>query len=367
MRTLGSMLGAVLLAASSCAPDPGVQELVRELRAERLARRDATQASTRKVAEDVMAATVAPLQAALNELLERQGELTLRQSQLASELREWTRFTVDTQQREQSARAAELTERLHELEAALAAQAEKHGEVEAAFGEALEQATERLRALLRRLGVEAGPPAVPPAAPPGAPPAGRPGASAGDGAAGGARGTGGERQGSGDADGRDGGRDGGDGERTQTASLWPMWSVAVMAFGAGAWLLVPRRPQPLPAAPDGAPTSALASQGATPATPPGAPRTTAAAPPPARWPLPADEALGGKAGVERVSVGLRASSARAEQQIRELLSRDARVLKEPAPELSRRGDGLTVTYALLPGVLAGERGRLEQRLRDATR
>jgi hypothetical protein len=43
------------------------------------------------------------------------------------------------------------------------------------------------------------------------------------------------------------------------------------------------------------------------------------------------------------------------------------VLSRPVPELTQDEDGWTVRFALLPGVSEGERGRLQQRLRDLAR
>lgn len=335
MSARGLALLVALGAASACSKDPGVDELVRELRADRLARRGAAQASERGAAEDALAGAFAPLRAALTRLVERQDELTDRQAQLASELRAWTQLAVDARQRQQAAQAEELGARLKDLEAQLAAQAKSHGEVEKLMEAALQRASVQLQELLLRLGAEPAPAEEPP--PPGGgagasvepPPAAPP--SAGSTSAGaGARGERDERQ----------------------ASLWPMWGVAALAFGAGAWLLVPRR-SAAPAAvagpePDAVP--AFADAGDAPVQP-----------------MRAEMARATSSSPARVAVELSAGSAGAEHKLRDLLSRDARVLARPAPELSRTADGLRVELALLPGLSHGERARLEQRLRDAVR
>ena len=166
MTRAGVGLAAVASLLLACSQDRGVDELVRELRAERLARREAAQVSARAISEDVMAATMAPLQAALSKLLERQDELAQRQSRLATELRAWVRLAVDSEQQEQVDRAEELSRRLAEMEAVLEAEATRHGEVEKLLGEALEKASAQLRALILRLGQE---PPKERDAPPGAP------------------------------------------------------------------------------------------------------------------------------------------------------------------------------------------------------
>lgn len=48
-----------------------------------------------------------------------------------------------------------------------------------------------------------------------------------------------------------------------------------------------------------------------------------------------------------------------------LLADDPRVLRRPAPSLVAKGNRLEVTFATLPGLAAGERSLLAQRLRDA--
>ena len=319
-----AVIAALLLA---CSQDRGVDELVRELRAERLARREAAQVSARAISEDVMAATMAPLQAALSKLLERQDELAQRQSRLATELRAWVRLAVDSEQQEQAGRAEELSRRLAEMEAALAAEATRHGEVEKLLGEALEKASAQLRALILRLGQEAPDER---AAQPGEP-----------------QRASGERE-PGQPPGQ--ARAPGEREPERQANLWPMWGVAAFAFGAGAWLLAPRR-QP-GVLEESAPPSADPQPAVT-AAPAGVEPPADAQP---RLPTP-----------DRMTVRLGPGSARTDQQVRELLSREGRVLSRPVPELTQDEDGWTVRFALLPGVSEGERGRLQQRLRDLAR
>ena len=337
----------LLLAVAAGAPDPAVDELVRELRADRLARRSSTDASARQSAREVMAATVSPIQAALTQLLEQQDQLTQRQAQLAAELREWTMLAVDSQQKEQAARAAELSRRLSELESSLAEQAARHGEVEQLMSAALQQASTRLQELLLRLGAapasRGGSEGQPETGEAGAVQAPEP-----------ARGAAGEANG--------GGRD-----EERQASLWPMWGVAVFAFGTGAWLLSPRRAQapggwspsrgrdpeqgPSEAAADPEHVDVLGEGAADPGI--------HTSPEPAR-----------RAAIEaprRTSCRLQVGSSNAAHEIRALLARDPRVLARPEPELTRDGDAWLVAYAMLPGLPRGERARLEQRLRDIAR
>ena len=54
----------------------------------------------------------------------------------------------------------------------------------------------------------------------------------------------------------------------------------------------------------------------------------------------------------------------AEGRVRNILGRDPRVLVSPAPQVRTGMGELEVSYALLPGLTAGERSLLEQQLRD---
>lgn len=55
---------------------------------------------------------------------------------------------------------------------------------------------------------------------------------------------------------------------------------------------------------------------------------------------------------------------RAEGRVRNILGRDPRVLMSPPPQVRTEMGQLEVSYALLPGLTAGERSLLEQQLRD---
>ncbi|MCB9878542.1 MAG: hypothetical protein H6835_13170 [Planctomycetes bacterium] len=74
----------------------------------------------------------------------------------------------------------------------------------------------------------------------------------------------------------------------------------------------------------------------------------------------------GRPGPDSVSCRLTVRDAeRAEARVRDLLGGDPRVLVQPAPEVRVAPGELCVVFALLPGLPAGERSQLEQRLRDA--
>ena len=58
------------------------------------------------------------------------------------------------------------------------------------------------------------------------------------------------------------------------------------------------------------------------------------------------------------------ANAQAETRLRSMLGADPRVLAAPAPEVRNAMGALEVSFALLPGLPAGERSLLEQQLRD---
>jgi len=62
-----------------------------------------------------------------------------------------------------------------------------------------------------------------------------------------------------------------------------------------------------------------------------------------------------------------ADAVMARSRVLELLTDDARVLREPAPRAERAGDLLKIAFALIPGLPPGERALLEQRVHAAVR
>ena len=69
-----------------------------------------------------------------------------------------------------------------------------------------------------------------------------------------------------------------------------------------------------------------------------------------------------------VSWSLRVRDASAVQaRLLQMLRRDRRVLRQPAPVVEVAGDSLNVAFAWMPETPAGERALLEQKLREAAR
>ncbi|MCK5943624.1 MAG: hypothetical protein KAI24_16695 [Planctomycetes bacterium] len=233
----GPMVALALLAAlgSGCAPDPNLQELVKEMRADRLAQRqraggDRGQASSAELLE-----AMAPLRDVLAQLGRSQRELSERQATLAKEMRQWTQLLVESVHSKQSERAEQLGKRLEQLELEMAAQDARHREVEELLGKALDRTADQLENFLQRVGGAGQPPADPVTPAP---------ESAG-GTEGGAGATSAPAKpaGGGEPEAAGPGERGGDDQQAglQQAAAWPLWAVAILAIGAGVWLLLPSR------------------------------------------------------------------------------------------------------------------------------
>ena len=417
-----AVLGCLVAA---CSPDPNLQELVKEMRAERLQRRSAgTVEDPQALARALVEQAMAPLRDVLVQLDERQGELAQRQAALAGELREWTRLAVDATNQQQGAQAKSLQLRLAELEETIQAQRARQGEMEAVIGEALTRTATQLEQFLQRLRASGQPAPSAPEAGAGKtepPPAG----------------VGSEGP-------------GGDEEDRRQAGLWPIWAVAIGAIGAGTWLLLPKRgaqpsvppgrwqssgeavdeheldpaelqiadvaepaeevqelwdtaamlgeavgrlreergdvvsspasdlersapasdapaPTPLETQPVARPAAQVEASGPAPADSTRHSTGKGAAP---LWPpLPAEgpetvRPLAPGSVVCHVPAGDPAS---VEGDLRDLLRQDRRVLATPAPEVQRVGGGLQVAFATLPDLQPGERALLEQRVRELGR
>lgn len=406
---------------AACSPDPNLQELVKEMRAERLQRRSAgTDEDPQVLARALVEQAMAPLRDILVQLDERQGQLAQRQAALAGELREWTRLAVDATNQQQGAQAKSLQLRLAELEETIQAQRARQGEMEAVIGEALTRTATQLEQFLQRLRAS------------GQPTPSAPEAGAGEGEL---PRTGVESEGP-----------GGDEEDRRQASLWPIWVVAIGAIGAGIWLLLPKRgaqpdrwqssgepadeheldpadlqivdvaepaeevqelwdtaamlgeavgrlreergdvvsspvsdlerlapasdeavPAALEAQPVARPAAQLRASGPEAADSTPQPTGQEGAPPSPRdradEPVTARPVAPG-AVVCHVPAG---DPAAVEGDLRDLLRQDRRVLATPAPEVQRVGGGLQVAFATLPGLQPGERALLEQRVREVGR
>jgi hypothetical protein len=121
---------------------------------------------------------------------------------------------------------------------------------------------------------------------------------------------------------------------------------------------------PAPAAPPPAPEPAA---GGDPVAPVAARPEALAAPTPQPPPAPTDLSVAPKPSgrPQAFSCRLRPRDLDAAlQALPGLLAQDARVLRWPAPTVLRAGDAIEVSFLLVPHVPAGERGQIEQLLRD---
>jgi hypothetical protein len=114
---------------------------------------------------------LAPLRDAMQELANGQQALQARQMLLVQELQRWSQLLVEQTAGAARNDAAALTTRLRDLEAALQQQDQRHREVEAMLGSALDRTADRLEQFLLRLDAVVAPAPVPAAAPAPAAPA----------------------------------------------------------------------------------------------------------------------------------------------------------------------------------------------------
>ncbi len=153
-RWLGFALALAALPAACGEQLPTAEsEVAAELRALRAALVHAPQAAA--PATDPgrdLAAAMAPLRDVLTALNQRTAELENRQLALTQELQRWTTLLVDSASQERRDEGDAIRRRLQDLETSLAAQEQRHREVEKILQGALDRTTEQLDIFLRRLG-----------------------------------------------------------------------------------------------------------------------------------------------------------------------------------------------------------------------
>lgn len=376
---------AAMAALGACSPgtDDASLEVAAELRALRLAMQQARP----ELAADKghVAEALSPLREVLDRLVAEQKDLHTRQLTLTEELHRWSQLLAQQVTGQPRADSEALTARLAQLEAALQAQDARHREVEALLGGALDRTADRLEDFLQRLQGKAG---QPNGVAPGAPKA--------EGGSADPKGT--------DAapvDPKVGAVEAGARARRQAANGWwiAVLSAAALVGLGFAWRLRRSaaaefaRADEVPGPDRGVEEIWAAAAMLGEAV--GRLRETASGQesepeaPPALGPgdLPDDDVfvldddvpdeLGAAvavapgnqeavAGPRPVSLHLRTGDpARAIDAVQRVLGDDPRVLRRPAPEVLRQGDGLRVHFAVLPSLAAGQRAHVEQRVRDA--
>lgn len=168
-RGLLAMVAALLwLVACSPAPQSEHADVAGELRALRLQLRAGSTAGP-DVATGV-ANAMAPLREVLQGIVATQREQERRQLQLAQEVQRWGHLVAESLAPAQGEEARLVAARLQELEQKLKVQDERHQQVEQLLGTALDRASEQLDQFLRRLPVPAAGEAPPGAAEGGAAP-----------------------------------------------------------------------------------------------------------------------------------------------------------------------------------------------------
>ena len=399
------MVVAIAALAHSCAPDPAVQQLVEEVRAARLQRRaESTSSPTVQATRDLVEATVAPVGEVLASVSKAQRELAGRQAELAAELQRWTQLVVTEAAPEDGALLASLQQRLQALEAALAAERVRQDELESTVGAVVTRLSDQLTDFLDRLEAlqehrsERPEAAVAPLVTRGEDAGDRPSnlwplwgvafLAIGAGvwlmlpstsARAGKRRERAALSPTGPPE-ESTPRDAGPTADSQEPDVEQLWHTAAMlgeAIGkikrADAGQVLPASTRP-PAAPAAA-NQATAASGASAA---GA-SSPDAADPGNRAPVSAADR--GDADAEApgprprpgfpsgsVSWSLRVRDAYAVQaRLLQMLRRDRRVLRQPAPVVEVAGDSLNVAFAWMPETPAGERALLEQKLREAAR
>lgn len=403
MRSRCSLIVIAIAAlAHSCAPDPAVQQLVEEVRAARLQRRaESTSSPTVQATRDLVDATVAPLGEVLASVSKAQRDLAGRQAELTAELQRWTQLVVTDAAPENGALLASLQQRLQALESALAAERARQDELETSVGAVVTRLSDQLADFLGRL--EALQEHRPEPAEAVAAPLVTRGEDASDrpsnlwplwGVAFLAIGAGvwlmlpstsaraSKRRGPAvltptAAPDEPQPRDAGPPPDSIEPKVEQLWNTAAMlgeAIGkikrADAGQVVPGATRP-PATPPAA-TVTNGASAADASSPPvadsgdrgplaGGERGDADVAPSGRRPRPGFP-------VGSVSWTLRVRDAHAAQaRLLQLLGRDRRVLRQPAPVVEVAGDSLNVAFALIPETPAGERALLEQKLREAAR
>ncbi|MBL8737349.1 MAG: hypothetical protein JNL12_13045 [Planctomycetes bacterium] len=397
----------VCFAACSPAPQSELADVALELRALRLQLR-ATGTAGPDVATGV-ADAMAPLREVLQGIVATQREQERRQLQLAQEVQRWGHLVAESLAPAKGEEARAVAARLQELEQKLKEQDERHQKVEELVGTALDRASEQLDRFLRRLPVPAPVEAAPEATEGGAAPvvptqgtvappprqsrvwlwvgllglslaasavlfglawrmrgAARPGGAA-----------------------RDVGSDVPLGIRAQPSTSEVaaepgadrLWAAAAL-LGEAVETLRARQTaaQERPSVPPSDTLDDLSIEdlfvveGLDEASLPdelepdrGPAALPAAAPAPPKAAVAASSEPSAKRAVpEEVTVRMRPKDGKAAQHdLLRILHGDPRILQRPAPRLEAQGGQLVVRFALLPGLPAGERSVLEQRLRDS--
>ena len=150
-RRLLALATVAMLGLSACS-DPRVEplgEVAAELRALRTQLR--TNVGTNEVDRAQVAEALAPLRTALDGLLATQRDLQTRQIELTREMQQWSALLTDSVATARRKESEALQTRLQELERNLAAQDVRHREVEAILQGALDHTADRLESFLLRL------------------------------------------------------------------------------------------------------------------------------------------------------------------------------------------------------------------------
>jgi len=248
---LSALLPFVLFAA--CEPRKieieGLDELTSEIRSQRM--RDSrgpagTQGSGEAIPADQIQAAMSPLREVLSQLAASQKDLSNRQATLTKEMQQWTHLLVQSMQETRATEANKLSKRLKELEQSIAAQDERHRQVEQLLGSALDRTADQLEEFLRRVGA-----GVPSENTPPTEASGTPGANGTTGTPP-PKPTGNGGQPAGAPDPASGPASGGESGGEQQASLrWLWWTLALMSVASGLLLLRGRRrPRPVAMAPE---------------------------------------------------------------------------------------------------------------------
>lgn len=400
----GARLGcaaALVLAVAACdrGPSAGESELLAELRALRqvLARSERAASAPAPAAAEI-AEALTPLRSVLDALTANQRELQQRQLALTQELQRWSVLLVESTGTAQRDEGQAIAARLQQLEAALAAQEARQREVEQLVQRALDNTADRLEAFLQAVGAGQEPapangePAETVPVPAPVPPQSE---AAEDGATGDAR----------------------TGRWDRRGTLMSWWGgVAVLCVLAGVVCLLrwrqaaraasfpvrrrdPATPEPETGEPDvqeiwaaaallgeavGRLRDSTAQDAPQQPEPPAHDGTNGNGSADADWIVLDDELLAPARSPaaeapreaaaptedrpQRSSCHLRSDDpARAAEAVLRALQQDPRVLRRPEPAVRCAGDGLDVTFHLVPRIPPGERSHVEQRLRDACR
>ncbi|MCB9887195.1 MAG: hypothetical protein H6838_17015 [Planctomycetes bacterium] len=156
-RRMWSVLTAAAVLTFTAACDNGDKteqaEIAAELRALRATLQSASTPAPRQTAPDraALVQALAPLQEALQALANDQRQLAARQIGLTQELQRWTQLVASQATSGTQAELQALTKRLQGLEEAMTAQQAQHAEAEAMVRKALDHTADQLETFLLRL------------------------------------------------------------------------------------------------------------------------------------------------------------------------------------------------------------------------